>query len=272
MQLEDHIGDICRKARLQSKIASHLVANAAKITQAELELFESNGLTLPAMDQLALFDVVKLDQHKAERIAQGWLPDPVDLSTWKELRMITTTENFSVNCFLIWDLESRQAALFDTGWFAAEIIQFVARYQLSLDHLFVTHSHGDHIAAIVDIRRHYPNVQIHSNSLSAPKGQHNIMGAVIQVGRLEVAHRLTPGHAEDSVTYLVNGWPQQKRQVAIVGDAIFAGSMGKDFHTPDIAKQHIREQILSLPSDTLICPGHGPVTTVEEENSHNPFF
>jgi glyoxylase-like metal-dependent hydrolase (beta-lactamase superfamily II) len=60
--------------------------------------------------------------------------------------------------------------------------------------------------------------------------------------------------------------------VAIVGDAIFAGSMGGAASAGAMARQKIREQILSLPPDTLICPGHGPLTTVGEEKAGNPFF
>ena len=60
--------------------------------------------------------------------------------------------------------------------------------------------------------------------------------------------------------------------VAFVGDSIFAGSMGgAPAHGP-LAKQKVRDQILSLPADTLLCPGHGPLTTVAEEKAHNPFF
>ena len=48
--------------------------------------------------------------------------------------------------------------------------------------------------------------------------------------------------------------------------------MGKDFETPQLAQAKVQEEILSLPDDTLICPGHGPLTTVGEEKAHNPFF
>ena len=58
----------------------------------------------------------------------------------------------------------------------------------------------------------------------------------------------------------------------MVGDAIFAGSMGKDYSTPELAQSKVKEQIFSLPEDALICPGHGPVTTVSQELNHNPFF
>jgi glyoxylase-like metal-dependent hydrolase (beta-lactamase superfamily II) len=58
----------------------------------------------------------------------------------------------------------------------------------------------------------------------------------------------------------------------VVGDAIFAGSMGGARELADLAKRKIRDQIFSLPEESLICPGHGPVTTVGEEKEHNPFF
>jgi glyoxylase-like metal-dependent hydrolase (beta-lactamase superfamily II) len=89
---------------------------------------------------------------------------------------------------------------------------------------------------------------------------------------LRISHRDTPGHAEDGVTYIVGTWPEDAPHVAIVGDAIFSGSMGRGNQSWELAKQKVREQILSLPADTLICPGHGPLTTVAQEKAHNPFF
>jgi len=58
----------------------------------------------------------------------------------------------------------------------------------------------------------------------------------------------------------------------VVGDAIFAGSIGGARENLDLARQKIREQIFSLPAGTLICPGHGPLTTVGAERAHNPWF
>jgi len=65
---------------------------------------------------------------------------------------------------------------------------------------------------------------------------------------------------------------EEKAQAAIVGNAIFAGSIGRGNQSWDLAKQKVREQIFTLPAETLICPGHGPLTTVAEEKTHNPFF
>ncbi|HON07203.1 MAG TPA: hypothetical protein PLW02_03775 [Verrucomicrobiota bacterium] len=59
---------------------------------------------------------------------------------------------------------------------------------------------------------------------------------------------------------------------AIVGDALFAGSIGRITYEPQLVKKAIMENIFALPQDTLICPGHGPMTTVYEELKNNPFF
>jgi glyoxylase-like metal-dependent hydrolase (beta-lactamase superfamily II) len=74
------------------------------------------------------------------------------------------------------------------------------------------------------------------------------------------------------VTYLVGNWPGDTPPVAVVGDAIFAGSIGRGNQSWELARQKVREEILSLPAETLICPGHGPLTTVGEEKEYNPFF
>jgi glyoxylase-like metal-dependent hydrolase (beta-lactamase superfamily II) len=94
----------------------------------------------------------------------------------------------------------------------------------------------------------------------------------VHLGSLRISYRETPGHAEDGVTYVIGNWPEDAPHVAIVGDAIFAGSMGRGNQSWVVARQKVREQILSLPPSTLLCPGHGPLTTVAEEKEHNPFF
>jgi len=74
------------------------------------------------------------------------------------------------------------------------------------------------------------------------------------------------------VTYVVGNWQEDAPHVAVVGDAIFAGSMGNGNDSWELARRKVKEQILSLPAETLLCPGHGPLTTVAEEQKHNPFF
>jgi len=245
---------------------------AAGVDEASLHAFETDGIEAASVNIAALTGMLGLDVAKAGRIAEGWEPASVDLSLWQELRMVTTAEGFEVNSFLAWDVQSKVAALFDTGWFADDIFKLIDGHDLDLQHLFITHMHGDHVAAIGPVRKRHPGVRLHSNSEHAPREQRVDSGKSLSVGDLIVDARLTPGHASDGVTYVVSGWPDDAPMIAVAGDAIFAGSMGKDFSTPQLAQQKIREEILSLPSDTLVCPGHGPLTTIAEEKENNPFF
>jgi glyoxylase-like metal-dependent hydrolase (beta-lactamase superfamily II) len=74
------------------------------------------------------------------------------------------------------------------------------------------------------------------------------------------------------VSYIVGNWPEDAPHVALIGDTIFAGSLATGFVSTELLQQKVRDQIFSLPPETLLCPGHGPLTTVAEEKAHNPFF
>lgn len=273
MNLEDHAGDILRKARAMAAVSAGTAAAAAGLSEAELAAFEESGKTVRSIRFAALAPLLQLNAAKLEAVAQGWLPAGIDLGAWRELRQISTTEGGNtVHCYLVWDEVTREAAAFDTGWDAAPVLKLVEENQLQLQHLFITHTHHDHVAGMQGIRDRFPKIHLHTDAKSAPPQHRNRRNDCIHLGSLRITNRDTPGHAEDGVTYLVGNWPEDAPHVAIVGDAIFAGSMGGAAQNGTIAKQKIREQILSLPADTLLCPGHGPLTTVAEEKAQNPFF
>lgn len=273
MNLEDHLGDILRKARAMSGVSGAQAARAGGLSEAELAALEASGLIGRRPNLGALAGVIGLNATKLEGIANGWLPLPKDLTAWREFRMFTTNDGgMAVNAFLIWDEVTRDAALFDTGWNVHAALAEIEAHQLLLRHLFITHAHHDHVAAVDAVRVAFPKVRLHSNSNSVPPNQRNQPNECVPLGSLRITHRETPGHAEDGVTYVVGNWPEDAPLVAIVGDALFAGSIGRGNQSWDLARQKVREHILSLPADTLLCPGHGPLTTVAEEQAHNPFF
>ena len=273
MNLEDHPGDIICKARAMSGVSAAIAAAAAEITGTELSVLEESGKTAVKINLAKLAPLIGLNPQKLEAIANGWLPAQKDLSIWREIRVFTTAgDGLTVNCYLVWDEVTREAALFDTGLDARPILDTITTEQLQLRHIFITHSHWDHVEALPKIREAWPKARLHSGSKNAPVDQRNKTAEIIHLGGLRVTYRETPGHAEDGVTYIIGNWQEDAPHVAIVGDAIFAGSIGRGNQSWDLARQKVREQILSLPAETLICPGHGPLTTVAEERAHNPFF
>jgi hydroxyacylglutathione hydrolase len=262
MNLEDHLGDILAKARAINGVTVSAAAAAAGISAAQFRQLEASGSPSQTLDYPALARALGLDGRKLEAIARGWLPEPVDVQRWQHLEAISTTqEGMAVNCYLAWDAATREAALFDTGWDAAPALALVADRQLRLNFVFVTHAHDDHVAGLPAIRRAAPTAQVIGATA---------LGQTFALGSLKVVGRATPGHAADGVTWVVTGWPEDAPPVAAVGDALFAGSIGRGFQSWDLSQRSVREQIFTLPADTLVCPGHGPLTTVGQEQSCNP--
>lgn len=271
MNLEDHAGDIIRKARSMAGVPVGAAAAAAGLMIERYRALERSGEVPDGISLLAVAKLVGLNGAKLEEVAGGWTPKPAEVARWRSLTVITTSDGeMSVNCFLAWDDNTRAAALFDTGFDPQAVIAEVNREGLKLEHLFITHGHGDHVEGLPVLRKHFPAARLHWNDGS--NSEFRDANAEAAVGQLRVKHRLTPGHADDGVTYVISGWPFGAPPVAIVGDALFAGSAGLSPVGWEVARKAVVDEILSLPGETLICPGHGPLTTVAEELEHNPFF
>jgi hydroxyacylglutathione hydrolase len=273
MQLEDHLGDIVRKARKGAGLSAAAAANAADLSIEEYREMEATGRGVARAARSGLAAQLGLNPERLAALDAGWRPAPRDLSQWRELRRITTIrEGITVHCYLIWDEVSREAAVFDCGWDAGAVLAEVQAEQLTLKHLFLTHLHDDHIGGMAALRGAFPKLFLHSNSRHAPPQHRNRANDCLQLGSLRILNRETPGHAEEGVIYLVGNWPEDAPHVAMVGDTLFAGSVASGFQSLPLLRIKIQEQILTLPPDTLVCPGHGPVTTVGEERIANPFF
>jgi len=279
VELEDHLGDIIRKGRMQAGVSLPAAARAAGLTAAEQAALENDGIPPRRPDYPALATLLGLHAGKLEDIANGWRPAPVDLRRWRELRQITTFgQAYAANCYMLWDQMTKEAALFDAGFDPAPVCALVAENRLRLTHLFITHNHSDHAGGLPAIAERFPTARLHARAELSWGEPGNQPGDSITVGHLCITRRATPGHTEDGTTFVVTDWPAASAPepgpapVAIVGDALFAGSMGNVHGDAARARRIIREQILSLPLATLLCPGHGPLTTVAEELAHNPFF
>ena len=273
LPLEDSLGDILRKARTSTHTSPEVAAAAAGLSLEDYSILEESGKSPGSVNWIGVGKALTLNGANLEKLAKGWLPKPIDTSVWCQFRMITSSgDGMTVNAYFVWDDVTREAALFDTGFDAAPIFHLIDEEKLQLKHLFLTHSHADHIAALAPIRERYPKLKIHSSIKGAPVDQRNRANDFIMLGSLRITNRDTPGHADDGVTYIVGNYPDDAPHVAIVGDAIFCGSMGGAKDLLDLARQKVRDQIFTLPETTLICSGHGPLTTVGEQKENNPWF
>ncbi|MEZ5299968.1 MAG: MBL fold metallo-hydrolase [Verrucomicrobiales bacterium] len=177
----------------------------------------------------------------------------------------------AVNAYLAWDAGTKKAAAFDTGAKAKEMVEFAKKQGLSIEAIFLTHTHPDHIADLGALRKaaaEGAKVNVHVLE-QLPDCDFLQDGAEYEVGALKIVAKHTHGHSRGGTSYIIEGL---KRPVAVVGDALFAGSMGGGMASYRDALRTNRQHLLSLPDDAVLCPGHGPMTTVAEEKAHNPFF
>jgi hydroxyacylglutathione hydrolase len=135
--------------------------------------------------------------------------------------------------------------------------------------ILLTHTHPDHIADLERLKSETDAAAFVSKLEPIAGAETFEPGRKFHIGSLTVDTRLTSGHSRGGITYVVQGLP---KRLAVVGDAIFAGSMGGGAVSYADALRNNCQQILTLPEDTILCPGHGPLTTICEEKRHNPFF
>ncbi|MGI9239981.1 MAG: MBL fold metallo-hydrolase [Verrucomicrobiales bacterium] len=263
---EDIIGKVIRGKHL--KIPQ--LATAAGLEAAQIEALLDGEVDEEAIRALA--PQLGLDPNaliiSANKI---WRPQPVGLTSGLAV-FNTVWGDMRVNAYVVWDPASRKAAIFDTGADATGLIRFIEKHQLIINSIYLTHTHGDHIAELPRVIKHFPGATTYVHRLERISGidsEDIDEGHIGAIGELALLARHTHGHSKGGTTYLITGL---ERPLAIVGDSLFAGSMGGGkISFPDALKNN-REKILTLPDDTVICPGHGPLSSVAEEKAHNPFF
>ncbi|MEP6777415.1 MAG: MBL fold metallo-hydrolase [Chthoniobacterales bacterium] len=265
--LEDNYDDIIGKAQRGLRISDSQLAEMSGLTAGQIRMLREGEIDEEAILRIA--PALSLDARALLASArQEW--KPVDLQGLDGLsQFVTPYEDITVNAYLVWDRASREAVAFDTGADCVEMLACLESEQLTVKLILLTHEHTDHIADLRRLRERTRAPVFISERETAEGAQPIAEGKKFVVGKLQIEARLTSGHSVGGMTYVVDGLA---RPVAIVGDSLFAGSMGGGMISYEDAFRNNLEKILTLPDDTVLCPGHGPLTTVGEEKRHNPFF
>lgn len=271
--IEDFCEDIVGKAMRGLGLSDSDVAARCKgIDEARVITVRRGQSTDPAVLR-AIAPVLGLDPEALVVSAEkSWYPDPVQVDGLALFNTPYHPMDMLVNAFVIRDPQSQKAAIFDSGADAAPLIEHIEKHDLEITALFLTHTHPDHVADVDALLARFPGIPVYSNQQEpwpCPGAEHFEEGTRYAIGALTVDTRTTWGHAQGGTTFVVESLAHP---LAIVGDALFAGSMGGPKLSLADALRTNREHIFSLPDNTVICPGHGPLTTVGEEKQHNPFF
>jgi len=200
-----------------------------------------------------------------------------------------TVGAFEENCYLLADDETGRAVLIDPGDEADRILDMVGAAHVTLEAIWLTHAHIDHIGAVAAVKRRF-DVPVLLHPLDLPyytrlsaraaemygidfeqpdapdtelsDGQELACGAL----RFQVMH--VPGHAPGLVTFTGHG-------VSFGGDLLFAGSIGRTdlpLGDPSAMSASLARYTAALDDEVVVYPGHGPPTTIGREKTTNPFL
>lgn len=267
--LEDNVGDVVAKAQRGLGLTDEVLATRAGVGPGELSSLQRGDANPAVLRRVARH--LRLGPDALTILAnKGWYPaQPVFPTGFAAFN--SKFEDMTVNSYLIWDARTRQAAAFDTGTDCSELLSTLEAESLELRYIFLTHSHPDHVAELPRLAG-----ATKAEVWASEKEPSSLSGARVfkenahfHVGPLAIKTLLTSGHSPGLTTFYVTGlsWP-----LAVVGDAVFASSMGgSETHFEEQLRNN-REKIFTLPRDTVLACGHGPLTTVAQEKLHNPFF
>tara|TARA_Y200000002_G_scaffold52649_1_gene38208 strand:- start:2686 stop:3525 length:840 start_codon:yes stop_codon:yes gene_type:complete len=273
IELEDNYEDVLMKAATGLGLGKSKLAELAGLsTQQVTSLLKGNFDSLSSYKVAA---VLGLHPEAVQALASGEsTPELIEL---EDLHIFNTSFSIpgfgqmAVNSFLVKCPKSSAAVLFDTGTDPEQVIAAIHSIGASLQAIFLTHTHRDHVASVSALRSAFSNATLYGPKREPFAGAYGVRdGDCFDVGSLQIKARLTNGHSKGGTSYLMDGLT---KKIACVGDALFACSQG-GVPAAQYAKslEINRSQLLSLPSDTVLCPGHGPLTTVAHERGCNPFY
>ncbi len=265
--LEDNHEDIIAKAMRGQKIGKAMLADLTKVNKGEIERLLAGEVIESVISVIA--PVLKLDTEKLLFSARKeWIPKSRELVGVKQF--VSDFGSMTVNAYVVFEQNSKRAWVFDTGTECDSLITFIEEEGLKVDSILLTHTHRDHIHSLEELKRNFLETEVFVHISERLAGTISVEeNFQLSMGSLTLKSLHTHGHSTGGMTYIINGLPSP---VAIVGDALFAGSMGGGMVSYEDALRTNREKIMTLPENTIICPGHGPTTTVGEEKENNPFF
>ncbi|MBN1941996.1 MAG: MBL fold metallo-hydrolase [Phycisphaerae bacterium] len=202
------------------------------------------------------------------------------------------------NCYVLWPADGEANAsgetpcwVVDVSMWSKPMVEFLRKNHLTPERALLTHGHGDHIGGLTYLREQFPQTKIYcpaadADMLQSPELNLSatfLMGIVapdadellqpgdeMDLAGLPCRVLDTSGHTLGGTSFYC-----PSEGVVFTGDSLFAGSIGRcDIPNGDHARlvRNIREQLLTLPDETRVFPGHGPETTIGREKTANPFL
>jgi hydroxyacylglutathione hydrolase len=274
LPLEDELGDVLEKAMRRAGLTEDGLAERSNVPVGRIRdaIDYRSDLTCLELRQMAA--ALGLNEVGLCALGTGNYPapeiEPLPFCVWP-LRM---PHGIGVaNAYLVGECGSSRAILFDTGAGIEALSTVWPSSVKQLDAVYLTHVEAEHAGGLCEVVARF-GVQ-HAFipvGAKAPCGKPLGEGDTRAFGQLEITAYTTPGHAAAHNCYLVRALQAKTGSALLVsGDLVFAGSVGGAFFSVEQLQSNLRRMLDTAPANTVIAPGHGPMTTVENELRYNPF-
>jgi len=272
--LEDELGDVLEKAMRHSGLTEQALAERAAVAAEKIRDAVDYRYDLTPAEISRLAASLELNETGLNAIAQGHYPLPEIAGLPFCLYPLRFPHGIGVaNAYIVADCSLSTGVLFDTGTDYFQLRRVWPKNIKKLEAIFITHGETEHIGGLQELRANQGNIPVF-----CPEGK-PIDGAValgegarLTFGRLEVQALKTPGHCESHNCYVVTvPHAPSAAPLLVSGDTLFAGSTGTAFFCRQKLATNLNRMMDQLPENTVVAPGHGPLTTIKNERRFNPF-
>jgi glyoxylase-like metal-dependent hydrolase (beta-lactamase superfamily II) len=272
--LEDELGDVLEKAMRRAGLSEEAVARRAQVEVTSINDAINYRSQLSTDELRRLAETLNLNEIGLCALGCGRYPLPVLATLPFTIHSLQMKHGIGVaNAYLVCEKNADRGLLFDTG---PDINALRTEWPLSVTHVdavFLTHVEGEHAGGLCDVVDQFDVTAAYCPAgarvaCAQPIGE----GDVLQFGGLRVTAYSTPGHASAHNCYLIEESRESVPPLLISGDLFFAGSVGCAHFCHQQLAKNLRRMLQAVPPQTVIAPGHGPMTTAENELRYNPFM
>jgi glyoxylase-like metal-dependent hydrolase (beta-lactamase superfamily II) len=272
--MEDELGDVLEKAMRRADLSAEVLGRRASVAPGRIIDAINYRSELSGAELCRLASVLELNEIGLCALGCGRYPLPELTALPFCVYPLRMTHGIGVaNAYLVAECGATSGVLFDTGPGIEALEAVWPRAVKKIDGVFITHVEGEHAGGLCAVVERFG---VHAAycpvGAKSPCGEAIGEGARRMFGGLAVTAFSTPGHTSAHNCYLVEA-PGAKAGSAllIAGDLFFAGSVGcAHFNQRDVVV-HLKRMLAAVPAHTVIAPGHGPLTTAENELRFNPF-
>ncbi len=274
LPLEDEVGDILEKAMRRLALGPEQVAARARVPAERIrDAIDYRG-TFSCEELGRIAGVLELNDVGLCALAAGRYPlpelGPLPFCIWP----LRAPHGVGVaNAYLVAETGATRGVLFDSGADLAALESAWPKRVTQVDAVFLTHLEQEHAGGLCGVLERFgAEVAYVPAGVTVRCGAELREGESRRHGALTVTAYSTPGHAAAHNCYLIEaGAGRGGSGVLVSGDLLFAGSVGGAYFSGEQLHAHVRRMLTTLPRATVIAPGHGPLTTADNELRYNPF-